>query len=74
MTQKIGVFGLTFKENQFRLEEPKAFDLINYLKEYHCDVSYGSFADSGEVKRLYDLDLKKINDLQNLDVLILISK
>ena len=69
---KIGVFGLTFKENCPDLRNSKVFDLINYLKEYHCDVSVTDpFADSGEVKRLYDLDLKKINDLQNLDVLIL---
>lgn len=55
---KILVLGITFKENCPDIRNSKVIDVINELKDFHCNVDvYDPWADKDEVKQEYNLNL-----------------
>lgn len=68
---KIGVLGLTFKENCPDTRNSKVVDIINELKEYGIDIVVcDPVADKNEAKRIYGIDIEPMSDLVNLDAII----
>lgn len=71
-TSRIGVLGLTFKENCPDLRNTKVTDIITELKEYSATVLvHDPLADAEEAKQEYGLALSTFEGLKDLDVLIL---
>lgn len=69
---RIGVLGLTFKENVPDLRNTKVVDVIRELKEYGAEVIvHDSMADHDEAQREYGLTLESLDAFKNLDGLIL---
>jgi len=67
---KVGILGFTFKEDCQDTRNTKVMDIINELRQYNIDPTIvDPFADEIEAKHEYNIDLKKINDFNNLDVL-----
>lgn len=69
---KIGIFGLTFKENVADLRNSRVPDIYEELKEfgikpYVCDP----FASKELAKKEYNITLSDISELKNLDAIIL---
>ncbi len=55
---KVLVLGITFKENCPDIRNTKAIDVIDELKQFGCDVDvYDPWANKGEVKKEYNVDL-----------------
>lgn len=68
---RIGVLGLTFKENCPDTRNSKVVDIINELKEYGIDIVVcDPVADKNEAKRIYGTDIEPMSDLVNLDAII----
>lgn len=69
---KIGILGLTFKENCSDIRNTKVIDIIKELNHYHVDILlHDPYADAEDTKTEYDLDLCSLDDFENLDALIL---
>lgn len=69
---KIGILGLTFKENVPDLRNTKVIDLIKELKDYGAKVLVNDpQANLNEAKRTYGIDLVGLDKFQNLDAVIL---
>lgn len=69
---RVGILGLTFKENCPDIRNTKVIDIIQELKHYHVDVLlHDSRACAEEAKYEYDLDLCDWNDFENLDAIVL---
>lgn len=69
---KIGVLGLTFKENVPDLRNSKTPDIVNELKSYGVSAMvHDPLADDGEAMDEYGIALSSWDDMQNLDVIIL---
>jgi UDP-N-acetyl-D-galactosamine dehydrogenase len=68
---KIGVLGITFKENCSDIRNSKVISLINYLKDWGVNVFIGDpHASKEEVKSIHSLDIVNLEEMINLDVLI----
>lgn len=68
---KIGILGLTFKENCPDTRNSKVIDIINGLKEYGIEVLvYDPLADKKEALSQYNIDLCDRTALKNLDAII----
>jgi len=68
---KIGVLGVTFKENVPDLRNTKVVDMVRELKEYGIEVRiHDPLADADEARRYYGLDLERIESLQGVDAVI----
>lgn len=69
---KVAIFGLTFKENCPDLRNTKVTSIISHLKQYNCDIMVtDAFADDGEAKNIYDIDLEDLTQINNVDAVIL---
>ena len=69
---RVGVFGLTFKENVSDIRNSKVPDIIKELKEFGIDAKLTDpYADPGETKHEYGLSVTKLEEMQDLDALIL---
>lgn len=69
---KIGVLGLTFKENVPDLRNTKVVDLIRELRAYGVEVLVNDAeADPGEAREEYGEILYSLDDFKNLDAVIL---
>ncbi len=69
---KVGMLGLTFKENCPDTRNTKIIDIVNELKEYNINPAiYDPIADKDEAKRLYGVEFAGMDAFQNLDALIL---
>jgi UDP-N-acetyl-D-galactosamine dehydrogenase len=69
---RVGVLGLTFKENVSDIRNSKVPDILKELKEFGIDAMlYDPWADAAETKHEYGLTLFKDEDLTNLDALVL---
>jgi UDP-N-acetyl-D-glucosamine/UDP-N-acetyl-D-galactosamine dehydrogenase len=69
---KIGVLGLTFKENVPDLRNSRVPDIINELKEFGVHVLiHDPIANPAEAQHEYGVELCDLNEFQNLDGLIL---
>jgi len=69
---KVGVLGLTFKENCSDLRNTKVMDCIRELQSLGMDVRVcDPVADVEDAKREYDLELVGLEDLQGMDAVVL---
>jgi len=69
---RVGILGLTFKEDCPDLRNTRVVDIIAELESYGCDVMvHDSMADPGEAKKYYGVDLCSWEDLNNLGAIIL---
>lgn len=69
---RIGIFGLTFKENVPDVRNTKVIDIIRELEDYDLDVLvHDPVADAADVKREYELELVNEADLKELDCIVL---
>ena len=68
---KVGILGVTFKENCPDVRNSKVIDIINELKEYEIDVIVSDpLANREEVMREYGKQLSKVEDLIGLDAVV----
>jgi UDP-N-acetyl-D-galactosamine dehydrogenase len=68
---KVGVLGVTFKEDCPDIRNSKVFDLIKELSLWGVNVvASDPYADYSEVKQEFGVDLYSINDLSSLDALV----
>ena len=68
---KVGVLGLTFKEDCPDLRNTRVIDIIHELHEYGIQVLvHDPLADSSEAKKYYDVELKSYDDFNGLKVMI----
>ena len=69
---KIGIFGLTFKENCPDLRNTKVISVINHLKLHNCKTYVvDSWANVKDAKKKFGIDLIDLEEIKNLDALIL---
>jgi len=69
---KVGVLGLTFKENCSDLRNTKVMDCIRELQSLGMDVRVcDPVADAEEAKREYGIELVNMNDLKGMDAVVL---
>ncbi len=69
---KIGILGLTFKENVPDLRNSKVPDIIHELSKYHAQpIIHDAYANPDEANEEYNLSLSSLDDFKDLDVLIL---
>jgi UDP-N-acetyl-D-glucosamine/UDP-N-acetyl-D-galactosamine dehydrogenase len=72
---KIGIMGITFKENCNDVRNTKVADLVISLKNYGTNVLvHDPIASAKEVSQHYSIDLCDLNDMQHIDVLIFAVK
>ena len=66
------IMGLTFKENCPDIRNTRVVDVIEELENYHVNVDvYDPWADAGEVKHEYDIDLVSTLENGKYDAIIL---
>ncbi len=69
---RVGVFGLTFKEDVADIRNSKVPDILKELKEFGIDARLvDPFADAAETKHEYGLGLSTLDEMHDLDALIL---
>lgn len=69
---KVGILGLTFKENCPDIRNSKVVDIIKRLEEYGITpIIHDPYADAVEAKRFYGITLAEFDELLNLDCIIL---
>ncbi len=69
---RIGILGITFKENVADIRNSKVIDVINELQTYNTDVIVTDpHASSEDVKHEYGLELLPFENINNLDALII---
>lgn len=69
---RVGVLGLTFKENVPDLRNTKVTDVVNELQEYGIEVLvHDPVADAAEARHEYGLELAHLADFTRLDAVIL---
>ncbi|NCC24310.1 MAG: nucleotide sugar dehydrogenase [Deltaproteobacteria bacterium] len=72
MGARVGVLGLTFKENVPDLRNSKVADLVRELRDYGVEVLiHDPLADPDEARREYTLDLVDMSEFHDLDGLVL---
>ena len=68
---KIGVLGITFKDNCPDIRNSKVVDLITELESWNVSVQVADpWANAEEVKLEYDIDLVSLDELSGLDAII----
>lgn len=68
---RVGVLGLTFKEDVPDLRNSRVPDILKELSEFGCDVLiHDPNADEAEAMHEYGVKLNKIEDFANLDALV----
>ncbi len=68
---KVGVLGITFKEDVPDLRNTKVVDIIDELKDYGVKVLvHDAMADAKEAQKYYGLELTAIDKLENIDAVI----
>ncbi|GAU07604.1 UDP-N-acetyl-D-galactosamine dehydrogenase [Desulfoplanes formicivorans] len=69
---RIGMLGLTFKENCPDLRNTRVTDIIAELEEFGCEVLvHDAYADKKEARKYYGIDLNSLEELKELDGLII---
>lgn len=69
---RVGILGLTFKENCPDLRNTRVVDIINELQTFGVQVMvHDPRADAEEAKRYYGVTLSELDEFQNLGALIL---
>lgn len=69
---RVGILGLTFKENVPDLRNSKVPDIINELRELGIkSLVHDPMCATAEAKTFYDVDLCDLTEMNNLDAVIL---
>lgn len=69
---KVGILGITFKENCPDIRNTRVIDIIHELAEYGVDVLVcDPLADAGEVKTEYGIELATWDDMNDLLAVVL---
>jgi len=69
---KVLVLGITFKENCPDIRNSKVIDVIRELQDFGCDVEINDYwADTQEVKKEYEIELKSSLNMESYDAIIL---
>ena len=69
---RVGIFGLTFKENVPDLRNTRVIDICAELEEYGVAVLvHDPLADPEEARREYDLSLTPLEEMRDLDAVVL---
>jgi UDP-N-acetyl-D-galactosamine dehydrogenase len=69
---RVAVLGITFKEDVPDLRNTKVIDIIRELKDYGVAVlASDPLADPVEARNYYNVELKPLKDIENLDAVIL---
>jgi UDP-N-acetyl-D-galactosamine dehydrogenase len=69
---KVGVLGLTFKENVPDLRNSRVPDIITELKQFGITpLVHDAMADAAEAKHEYGVDLCKLDAMKDLDAVVL---
>ncbi len=69
---RIGLLGLTFKEDVPDLRNSKVEDILRELHDYHVEVlAHDPLADPEEARKEYGVSLQPLTALRDLDALIL---
>ena len=69
---KIGILGITFKENCPDTRNSKVADIIKELREYDIEpMVIDPVADAAEAERLYGIKVEGMDKLKDLDALII---
>lgn len=69
---KVGILGLTFKEDVPDLRNSRVPDIIAELKEYSiCPIIHDPLGDAGEAIEEYGINLTGLEDFEELDALII---
>lgn len=69
---KVGVFGLTFKENCPDLRNSRVPDIIGELEEFGVQVLvHDARADSAEAEHEYGISLVSLDDMKDLDAAVI---
>lgn len=69
---RVGVLGITFKENVSDIRNSRVPDIINELKQFGINpLIHDPLADSAATEHEYGLKLSEFSELNNLDALIL---
>lgn len=69
---RVGILGLTFKENVPDLRNSKVPDIINELREFGIDAMiHDPFANAVVADHEYGLKMSSLEEFQNLDVIVL---
>lgn len=68
---RVGILGLTFKENVPDLRNTRVVDIIRELQEYGANVVvHDPIADPAEAKKVYGVDLVSLEEMRDLDAVI----
>lgn len=68
---KVGILGITFKENCPDIRNSRVIDIINTLKSYSVEcLACDPEANKDEVKQVYGIDLLTLEELKDLDGII----
>jgi UDP-N-acetyl-D-glucosamine/UDP-N-acetyl-D-galactosamine dehydrogenase len=68
---RVGVLGITFKEDVPDLRNTRVVDIIAELADYGIDVLvHDVLADPGEAKAYYDVDLTPMDGLKGVDAVV----
>jgi UDP-N-acetyl-D-galactosamine dehydrogenase len=69
---RVGVLGLTFKEDVSDIRNSKVPDILTELKEFGIDAKlHDPYADPAETHHEYGLSVTPLEEMTNLDALIL---
>ena len=69
---KVGLLGLTFKEDVPDLRNTRIVDIVAELEDYGIEVLVNDpMADPDEAKKYYGIELKDLNTLQGVDAVVL---
>jgi UDP-N-acetyl-D-galactosamine dehydrogenase len=68
---KVGILGLTFKEDCPDLRNSKVEDLITEFKGYGVEpIIHDAMADTKEAKQIYGVDLTKLSDIKDCELVL----
>jgi UDP-N-acetyl-D-galactosamine dehydrogenase len=68
---KVGVLGITFKENVTDIRNSRVPDIINELKEFGISaLVHDPLADKKGIKHEYNLELSELSSFKNLDAVV----
>ena len=69
---RVGVLGITFKEDVPDLRNTRVVDIVDELKDYGIDVLvHDPLADAKEAKAYYGVELKSLDQLAGVDALVM---
>lgn len=69
---KVAILGVTFKENTPDTRNSKVADIINTLREYSIEpIVVDPVANYEEAKIEYNVDIKNLNEISNVDCVVL---